>query len=287
MSRTKLILLEGIPGSGKSSAGAFIQYFLRDQGKAVRFWREGDFDNPADFEGVACLSQSQYHALLFRNSDLISMFGAQLTVQGADYLLWYRKLQTLYPDMFHQSLIDELSHYDVYDGLPVEDYCRLVLRRWQSFEQSAVCSDQITILECCLLQNPLTVMLARHDVDPQVACQQVMKIVEIIQSLNPLVIYLSPVNVRDALEHVRMERPKEWSDFVIWYLTTQAYGKAHHLSGYEGVIQFCEIRQRLELRILNDISLRSLVVKHTGNDWEQCYETILQFICEHPKGSSA
>ena len=50
--RSKLILLEGISGSGKSSAGDFVQGLLHLQGLAVRFWREGDFDHPADFEGV-------------------------------------------------------------------------------------------------------------------------------------------------------------------------------------------------------------------------------------------
>lgn len=48
----KLILLEGIPGSGKSSAGAFVLDLLARQGIAARFWREGDFDHPADFEGL-------------------------------------------------------------------------------------------------------------------------------------------------------------------------------------------------------------------------------------------
>jgi len=34
---TKLILLEGIPGSGKSTAGAYLQSFLEKAGIPVKF----------------------------------------------------------------------------------------------------------------------------------------------------------------------------------------------------------------------------------------------------------
>ena len=142
------------------------------------------------------------------------MFQEHTSIRGDDYLVKYRKIQHLHPQAMPQALVDELSHLDVYDGLPMEEYCRLALDRWQDFCESAKASEEITLLDCCFLQNPLTVMLARHDADPQIARQQIEKITEIICELNPLVIYIQPQNVTDALQHVRAERPKEWVDFV-------------------------------------------------------------------------
>jgi hypothetical protein len=139
-------------------------------------------------------------------------------------------------------------------------------------------SDEVTLLECCFLQNPLTVLLARHDADPQVARRQVEKVAEIIRALNPLVIYLQPKVVTHALEHVRAERPKEWADFVTWYLTEQKYGKTHNLEGYDGVIQFYEMRQKLELEILRSLPLDQLVIEHSGNEWERCSNEIINFV---------
>jgi hypothetical protein len=281
MSKTKLILLEGIPGSGKSTAATHLEEYLKAKGLTVRFWREGNFDHPADFEGIARLSEAEFRDLLSHYPPLTDLFHSQLTVRGADYLLKYRKLQQLHPQEMPVSLIDELSRYDVYDGLPVGEYCRLALDRWQDFQRASNESDEITLLECCFLQNPLTVMLARHDSDPQVARNQIATIAEIIKSLNPLVIYLHPHNVRAALEHVRAERPKEWADFVTWYLTGQAYGKAHDLYGYEGVIQFYEIRQKLEVGILKDLSIPSLVIQHSGADWNRIDREIVDFVAPH------
>jgi hypothetical protein len=278
MPKTKLILLEGIPGSGKSTAGAYLKTYLENTGLPVRFWQEGDFDNPADFEGVACLNSSQYRNVLARHPEVAGLLEEQLTVQGEDHLIKYRKLQDLHPQQIPSKLIVELSGYDVYDGLPMQDYCRLVLRRWKEFQISAAQSDDITLLECCLLQNPLTVLLARHNADPQLACEQVQKISCILEPLIPLVVYLKPRDVRAALLHAREQRPREWTDFVTWYLTGQAYGKAYHLHGYEGVIHFYEMRQKLEVDLLRDLSIRSRVFEHTGAEWDHCYEEIMAFV---------
>lgn len=278
MSSTKLILLEGVPGSGKSTAGAYLQSFLEKTGLPVRFWREGDYENPADFEGVACLKGSRYRHVLSNYPDLVELIREQLTIRADDHLIQYRKLQQLHAEQIPQKLIVELSGYDVYDGLPMDEYCRLSLQRWHEFEASAEVSEEITILECCFLQNPLTVMLARHNADPGIACEQIIKIAGIIEPLTPLVIYLRPLDVRAALQHVRAERPREWSDFVTWYLTGQAYGEAHHLEGYEGVIQFYEMRQKLEVDLLNKLPIRSLTIERADPDWDDYYREIMAFV---------
>ena len=284
MSKTKLIIFEGIPGSGKSTAAAHLHEYLEKNGFITQFWREGDTDNPADFDGIARLSGSEYQSLCSRYADWTTAFHSQLNVRGADYLLKYRRLQQIHPQGMPQSLIDELAHYDVYDGLPMEEYRRLALDRWQDFVQHTENLDQITLLECCFLQNPLTVMLAQHDMKPQAAQEQIANIAEVIKSLNPLVVYLHPLNVRNVLEHVRAERPKEWADFVTWYLTGQAYGKAHDLHGYDGVIQFYEMRQKLEVEILKGLSVPSLMLEHSGMEWDRCDTEVMNFVHLHLGG---
>ncbi len=268
-SPAKLILIEGIPGSGKSSAGALVLNLLAQQGMAARFWREGDFDHPADFEGIAGLSPAHYRDLLAWHPDLSPLFQQYTTVRGADYLVSYRKLQHHHPAVMPHALRDELAQHDVYDGLPMADYCRLALDRWHDFGRAAAQSDTVSILECCLLQNPLTVLLARHNAGPQAARQHIANIAAIIQPLQPLIIYLAPRNVRATLDRVRAERSNQWADFVIWYLTGQAYGQTH-LGGWEGVVQFYEMRQRLEVELLAELPLRSLVIEHAGQEWARC-----------------
>ena len=51
----RLILIEGIPGSGKSTLSARLETWLKDQGIAARLYSEGDA-HPADLacHGVDC-----------------------------------------------------------------------------------------------------------------------------------------------------------------------------------------------------------------------------------------
>src|SRR5689334_14423068 len=102
MSKNILILLEGIPGSGKTTAGYHLQAFLERKGFPVQFWREGNFDNPADFEGIARLSISEYQSFLQRYPELVELFYEQLTIKEDDYFLKYRKLQSLHPQEIPQ-----------------------------------------------------------------------------------------------------------------------------------------------------------------------------------------
>lgn len=276
--QSKLILFEGIPGSGKSTAAVTLQDFLESKGIPSRFWREGDFDHPADFEGIARLSKPQFEELLDRHPMLIEIVREHASIRGGDHLLQYRKIQRLYPEKVEPSFVEELSCLDIYDGLPMEEYCRLALDRWQDFCESAIVSGEVSLMECVYLQNPLTVMLARHDADPQVVRQHIERLTDIIRKLNPLIIYLHPQDAKTTLLHVHAERPKEWADFVIWYLTGQEYGKAHHLSGYEGVIKFYEMRQKLEVEILRSLPIQQRVIEHAGGEWEWCNNEMIDFV---------
>ncbi len=75
-----------------------------------------------------------------------------------------------------------------------------------------------------------------------------------------------------------MQSPKEWADFVIEYLGGQAYGTAHGLRGYKDVIQFYEMRQKLEIDLLKSLSIPSLVIEHSGAKWDRCHEEMIRFI---------
>ena len=51
---TKLILVEGLPGSGKTTTAVFVADWLKEHGMETAVFLEGSLDHPADFESVAC-----------------------------------------------------------------------------------------------------------------------------------------------------------------------------------------------------------------------------------------
>jgi hypothetical protein len=50
------------------------------------------------------------------------------------------------------------------------------------------------------------------------------------------------------------------------------------LSGFEGVIQFYEMRQKFEADIIRKLPIRVLMFEHSSKEWEFCETEIVRFI---------
>lgn len=51
----RLYLIEGLPGSGKTTTAEALTYLLQEQQTDTRLHIEGDLNHPADYESVAYL----------------------------------------------------------------------------------------------------------------------------------------------------------------------------------------------------------------------------------------
>ena len=258
----KLIIIEGIPGSGKTSTAQNAADWLRGQGREARLFLEGDVNHPADFESVACLEADAFRDLLGRFPDQQTGLAAQAQA-GPDgrVLIRFGRL-----DNPPEALRSILSAQDVYN-LPEADFMAVTLARWQDFAAAAAREEAVYVFECCLLQNQLTTLMAVHDTPPERSQTQMAQIGRAIAPLNPLVIYLEPPSLRAALERVAGERPAAWLAFVTAYTAGQAWGQHRGLSGKAGMIAFYEARRDLEKEIFAGLFPGGLWIEQAGADW--------------------
>ncbi|MBN1877507.1 MAG: hypothetical protein JXA33_25010 [Anaerolineae bacterium] len=269
MWKFKLVVVEGIPGSGKTTTARFVCDWLEERGQQPILFLEGDWDHPADFESVACLDEQEYTTLQDQFPKHAAFLAEHARREDDAWFFSYRKLHHELGEQMSDALFEALARFEIYD-LPAEKHQRLLLQRWRNFVSRAVAEDIIYVFECCFLQNPLTTLLARHNLPTDAVYRHVLALAEIVLPLRPKLIYLAQNNARATLETIREQRPQEWADFVTWYLTGQAYGKAHGLSGWKGVADFYTIRQALELEFLQRLPLASLVLSDR-DDWDARY----------------
>lgn len=268
MINSKLYIVEGIPGSGKTTTATWLTKVLSEQGKDTHLFLEGNPEHPADYESVACLNENQLY-IMEKDFPFIRNFAEH---KEKWFFIPYASLSESNPDL-HKAL----QKFDVYE-LSVEDFCEVTLLRWQEFAELAEAEDKVYVLECCFLQNPFTFLLAKHNVSEEEIFAQIAKIAKKITKLNPVILYFEQDNIKESLDRVRKERSIEWFEFLTWYYTDQGYGHSRGIKGETGVIHFLEDRKMLEKDCLKRIPIKSLIVNNSNFDWDECKEQILAFI---------
>jgi hypothetical protein len=271
MSGCRLVLIEGIPGSGKSTIARKVQQQLKRQGRGYRLVSEGDPRHPADFESVSCLTPDAFAQLLDQYPGQRSLLQQVSLRREGTVLLSYGVLLQEHGSVIPRSLVETLAQVDVYEQEP-EVFSALLRSRWQ---ECAV-SDIPSIFECCFLQNPLTKLLARHALPEEAVLEHLLEISRTILPLQPCLFYLERSDVRGSLEQAASERPPQWAEFVIRYLTDGPFGRKHHLKqDLSGVIEFYRFRQELELKLLKKLPFPALVIPDRGS-WQQRLDAIAE-----------
>ncbi|WP_201715699.1 P-loop domain-containing protein [Rossellomorea arthrocnemi] len=270
--KTKLIMVEGIPGSGKSTTAKFIKDYLEKKGVKAKLYQEGDTSHPADYESTACLSDSQFHDILDKFPEFRDAIQECTGKKGKKYFTQYRDLENI-----DSSIVDDLAPYDVYE-LELDTYEEVSYNYWREFIEKTTFGDEVYIFECCFLQNPFTKFIAKHNAAPLRLENYLKKISSLITPLNPLLIYLYQENIDQSFRHVYQERSQDWRDFFTDYHVNQGYGKEKGLKGYKGLVEFLEMRRDQELRIIKDLPVKTLLIQNGERDWEGYYDTVKEAI---------
>ncbi len=274
MEKSKLIIIEGIPGSGKTSTARYVQDLLAGQGRPNHLYLEGDLDHPADYESTALLEPQEYQALLEQAGSARSLLEQHAMRKGQDVFIGYRKLaQAGCPE----EICAGLARREIYDGIPPESFRRVTLERWQDFTAQALQGDTTHIFECCFIQNPVTALLAKHNLPEAQVIDFILSLAKAIAPLQPRLIYIDPGDVRRTLEKVAGERPPEWLQFVIGYITGRGYEKAKGLTGFDGIVDFYETMRRIGLEVFQRLSMQKLLLDHSQGDWEALHGQVRKF----------
>lgn len=257
----RLLMVEGIIGSGKTTTALWLHEFLQNNGIASQLFLEGDLNHPADYEHTAWFDASEWNMLSAAYPEHVATIREMgQPCDSGGYLVEYGKVENALGSRLPAKLYEHFVSKSVYDGTPLEIHQRLVSDRWHHFAQSQLQCEVVTIFECCFLQNPLMKFVVQHDVESAALVGHLAGISEALLPLNPVVIYLSPPDVERTLARAIEQRSPQWLEAVIRYHADQLYGKTHGLRGRNGLVEFSAVRQTLERSILAKLPLRTVVV---------------------------
>jgi len=274
----KLLLVEGIPGSGKTTTAKKLCQELESQGKKVNLFLEGDL-HPADMSWQAYLTQEEYKT--FRSDckniwmgssreisleELYRLIEEQTQPEGDHLLVAYTHIR--FPESTYWQLAGELEQKEICNRHEsLEQFKNLHLQRWQRFAENVRDRQETYIFECAFLQNHLFEMVCCYEREDTEVLDYLKQLIRTVQELQPELVYILPEDTIRVIEHAALERKaphehtKDWIELIAEFVENSAYGKTHLLHGKDGVIKYCE-----ELIRLGKLSMKELGIPVTVID---------------------
>lgn len=270
-----LILVEGLPGSGKSTTAEGLARWLTEEcGHPAQHWPEGRIDHPVDFEQVSVLTADQLRELRSAYPDAAGAVRNAATADGERWLV----RRAAHPEL-PAGLLDELSRHDAYDGeIDATTHHEVLSASWERFGSTPPL-EATQVWECVLIQNPVCTFVARFDQPAEALQEHVAGLVDSVAEHRPALVYLDMGDPAEPLARAAEERPAEWLDAVIRYHTEQGWGLRNGLTGFDGYVEFMRHRREVELDLLSSLRLPTLVVD--GSDWDDRVDRIRAFTAEH------
>ena len=273
----RLIMVEGIPGSGKTTFAKKIASRLCELGYHATCYNESDY-HPADLSWIAVLTPEVHTHLLEKWPAYTEQIQAQSWQEGNKIFVTYSNIEVTNRE--DEALYDDFSPYEVYDGKwSLPDFTAIHVARWQQFAEQAQKEDRIAVFECAWLQNHVNELLMFHNKDQEEMLHHLQHLWNIVAPLNPLVIYLQPEDVTDSIATVSAARVNKqgepiWRDRVIEVVCQSPYGKAHHLQGMVGMTEYFRMRNQIELQMLQQLPAGAHVFTRNGDDWQTLWQQV-------------
>lgn len=274
---TKLILAEGLPGSGKSTIAQITDEILNEIGIEHKLFCEGNLEHPADFDRVSCMNHQKYNELTNKHEKYLELIKMNTVQKGDNFFISYAKLMNELGDNYPDELLNTIMEYDIYE-LSLDRHIDLILDRWTKFVDNVLQDNCTYIFECCFIQNPITVSMLRDNSPKELTISYIKKLKKIIQPLNPILLYVNQNNIDVAFRKVAMERSNSWLEGFVDYYTNRGFGKENKMNGIEGTIEILKSRKALEMEILEVLDMEKIIIDNSFYDYDKTTKEICNII---------
>lgn len=257
----KLILVEGLCGTGKSTLAERLHVYLTDSGVASRFYDEGAKEHPVSLNGHAFFREAEYKELLERYPSAVSEIILRAIRAEDHYLIPYYEPMTAFAEW--DQLYSELQSLELcWTDSPVAtlpEFTRAIQGNWARFAERAKITDEVYVLEAVFLQHQIHDLLGLYGADDDQIRQHIMGIAERIAGLHPVLIYLSQ---REQQTWISLVRSKP--------LTEQK-------------IAFMEKRKRIEVDLIERLPFPTDFIENEKRDWNKAFRRMVEAVAQREK----
>ncbi|RZT15586.1 hypothetical protein [Fictibacillus sp. BK138] len=273
---SQLILLEGLPGTGKSTNSRIIMSNIEQSGQKVKWTHEVARPHPTLFFNEANLTQKEFDTFINQfpeHKEIINSLKIELDSTISFDLL---EIEWNYMDRLDDVILKVLKQYDVWD-FPLEKYINVALEKWKCFVEDVKKDDDlVVILDSSLFQFQIYTFLGKNVSYPVIE-SFINQLFETISELDPSIIYLYRKDVEDTISYIEKTRGKEFSE-QIWNRDKHLPYYQNRPTGADGYRSFLRDYHLTVEKLFEVTPFKKLRVEISDGNWNLYVSEMLSFL---------
>lgn len=274
MAQSKLIFMEGLPSTGKSTNSGILLSQLNQNGKKARWIHEVSRPHPTLFFYEACLDERQYNHLLNKHPEAKLLLNKLKNIRGQSIVFDLLEIEWNYSHLLDIEVVNELRSYDVWN-FPIDKYINIALEKWRYFVDKQRQTDEIIILDSSIFQFQIyTFILA--EVPFSKLKTFIETIYELAAPLNPCLIYFYRENTDDTIDFLIRDRGISFLE-RIWERDKEQPYYHNRPMGAEGYKLFLKDYGKYAKSLFDTFPFSKLLLEISKGNWDEYVKKLMEF----------
>jgi hypothetical protein len=271
---SKLIFMEGLPSTGKSTNSGILLSQLERNGINARWIHEVSRPHPTLFFYEACLEENEYRKLLEKYPCSEKLLNQLKTRRNGTIVFDLLEIEWNYLHLLDKEVVDEIKSYDVWN-FSIDQYIDVALEKWRKFVERQMQLDEVIILDSSIFQFQIyTFVLA--DVPFTKLDTFIKKIYEIVSPLNPSLVYLYRENTEDTIDYLIKDRGLSFLE-RIWERDREQPYYQNCPAGAEGYKMFLKDYGKYAKLLFDTFPFSKLRLEISEGNWNEYVKELLKF----------
>jgi len=276
MADTQLIMLEGLPSTGKSTNSDFLRMQLERNGKKVKWIHEVSRPHPVLFFDEAGFTFGEYEKFLKSYPETAHILDNIAVFRKSTVGIDLHEIEWNYMDIIGESAYQALREFDMWN-YPLDVYKKFALEKWEHFAEKALSGKgEIRIIDSAVFQFQIFAFLFKNRPYKELH-DFVRQIFDIIEPMNPCMIYFYRENAEETIDYLEQNRGTQYLENMWERDKNQLYyhGKPQ---GAEGFRQFLRDYATSARLLFDSLDCRKMSVEISKSDWTSYENKMLSFL---------
>lgn len=272
---TKLIVLEGMPGTGKTTDSFFLLSQLKHSCIAARWVHENARPHPTSYFNEACLSYEELELFFQRFPNTRSIIEKIGMKRRTTIELDLMEIKWHYIKHFGDDAYDEISRFDVWN-FDLDLYERVALEKWEAFVSEALKGEEVILLDSSLFQYQIFTFLLKNAPYERMR-GFVKKLYNIISPLKPVLIYLYREKTEDAIAYLEKQRGAEFLEYIYERDKNEPF-YINRPKGAEGMREFLRYYGCWTNNLYETAACKKMSLELSKEQWNRYEEELMSFL---------